>query len=425
MKIEHKVQIKFNQHVSKYKTYFKLPVYKFIKQMMFGILTTGNVHLNKIGCILNERITLKKTTERLSRNLRRKGLGDQLQKAHLKANKYAINQCKYLIFDLSDISKTYAGQMEGMEKVHDGSTDGYGNGYWLSNIIAANKKADTILPVYSELYALQHTSEQEHSENAKILKAFDCVEEELGRRLIGVYDRGGDRRMLIEDHLAKKRYFIIRQSGTRHLIYNDTVLPLKTISKKVKLNRDITVTKNRNGKLKQYTYYCGAVPVIFPTTNNRFDDITLWLVVAKRDGRGYVWYLSHLPVDSADEAIETTLEGYGNRWKIEEVHRHIKQAYSLEDIQLRNYQSLKNFMTLFWLTMTLIYKEYESISLELIAASGMKMTYKNKLYEYMGFIYYKISKVISWLLSKVKLVLKTHYARDPVINPGQLSLELI
>ena len=149
MRIEHKVQIKFNQHVSKYKTYFKLPVYKFIKQIMFGILTSRNVHLNKIGSILGEGITLKKTTERLSRNLRRKGLDEQLQSAYLKANKYAIRQCKYLIFDLCYISKNYAQQMEGMEKVHDGSKDGYGNGYWLSNIIVANKKADTILPVYS------------------------------------------------------------------------------------------------------------------------------------------------------------------------------------------------------------------------------------------------------------------------------------
>jgi hypothetical protein len=271
---------------------------------------------------------------------------------------------------------------------------------------------------------LKHSSEQEHSENAKILKAFDCVEEELGRNLIGVYDRGGDRRMLIEEHLAKKRYFIIRQSGTRHLIYNDKEVSLKTISKRVKLNRDITVTKNRNGKLKQYTYHCGAVPVRFPTTNNRFSDVPLWLIVAKRDGRGYVWYLSHLPIETAKDAIEITLEGYRNRWKIEEVHRHIKHAYHLEDIQLRNYGALKNFMTLFWLTMTLIYKEFDSISLELLSESGIKVTYKNKLYEYGGFIYYKITKVISWLLSKVRLKLKTPFARDPAIECGQLVLEL-
>ncbi len=424
MQIVHKVQVKFNQNLNKYKIHFNRPVFKFIKQMMFGILVSEHVHLNKIGSVLGEDINLKKTTERLSRNLRRPGLDKDLQKVHLQANKYAIKQCSYLIFDHSDISKKYARKMEGMEKVHDGSSDGIGNGYWLSNIIATNRSGETIVPVYSELYALKHSSEQEHSENSKILKAFETAEAELGKNFISVFDRGGDRKTLIEDHLHKGRYFIIRQTGTRNLFFKDKSLPLKTISKSVELNRDITVTKVKNGKRRQVTYHCGAIQVQFPKGNNKSWDKPLWLVVAKRDGRGYVWYLSFLPVDTAKEAIEVTLEGYGNRWKIEEVHRHIKNTYHLEDIQLRNYRALKNFMTLFWLTMTLIYKEFESISLELIANSGIKMTYKNKLFEYSGFIYYKISKAVSWVLSKVKLELKTPFARDTIRNNGQLSLKL-
>ena len=32
--------------------------------------------------------------------------------------------------------------MEGMEKVHDGSGDGIGYGYWLSNIIATNRSGE-------------------------------------------------------------------------------------------------------------------------------------------------------------------------------------------------------------------------------------------------------------------------------------------
>lgn len=425
MKIEHKVQIKFNQYLNKYKTHFNLPAFKFIKQMMFGILVSKHVHLNKIGSVLGEHIVLKKTTERLSRNLRRPELDKQLQQAHLKSNKHALRQCKYLIFDHSDISKKYAHKMEGMEKVHDGSGDGIGYGYWLSNIIATNRSGETIIPVYSELYALKHASESEQSENSKILKAFETVETELGKNHISVFDRGGDRKTLIEDHLQKGRYFIIRQTGARNLFFKDKSLALKTISRGVELNRDITVTKVRNGKSSQRTYHCGAVQVGFPKANNRSRDIPLWLVVAKRDGRGYVWYLSYLPVETAKEAIELTLEGYGNRWKIEEVHRHIKNAYHLEDIQLRNYRALKNFMTLFWLAMTLIYKEFESISLELIAESGIKTTYKNKLFEYSGFIYYKISKAVSWLLSKVNLELKKPFAKDTIINNGQLSLELV
>jgi hypothetical protein len=314
--------------------------------------------------------------------------------------------------------------MEGMEKVHDGSSNGIGYGYWLSNIIATNSDASTVIPVYSELYALKHASEKEHSENAKIIKAFESVESQIDKALITVHDRGGDRKTLIDDHLCRDRYFIIRQTGKRHLMYQNKLLPLKTLSKQVMLGHDITVSKTRNGKTRPITFHCGALQVQFPKGNSQTWASPLWLIVAKRDGRGYVWYLSYLPATSAEEAIKTTMEGYGNRWKIEEVHRHIKDDYHLEDIQLRNYSALKNFMTIFWLTMSMIYKDFESISLEMISSSGLKLIYKNKLSEYFGFIYYKIAKAVSWVLSKVKLETKTPYARDPMMNMGQLSLEL-
>jgi hypothetical protein len=52
--------------------------------------------------------------------------------------------------------------MEGMEKVHDGSSDDLEYGDWLSNIIAINSDGNTIIPVYSELYTLKHASENGH-----------------------------------------------------------------------------------------------------------------------------------------------------------------------------------------------------------------------------------------------------------------------
>lgn len=38
-------------------------------QMLYGILAGNKVHLSEIACSLNETITLKKTIDRLSRNL--------------------------------------------------------------------------------------------------------------------------------------------------------------------------------------------------------------------------------------------------------------------------------------------------------------------------------------------------------------------
>jgi len=90
----------------------------------------------------------------------------------------------------------------------------------------------------------------------------------------------------------------------------------------------------------------GAVPVRL-TKNGR----DLWLVVSKAAGRGYTWYLAHLPSSEEKGAVELALQGYGYRWKIEEVHRHVKEQYNWQGICLRRYVALKNMNAVFWMAM--------------------------------------------------------------------------
>ena len=101
MKVLPKLQVKFNQVVKKYQPYLSLPEYKFIRQMQYGILSSKHIHLNKIGSVLQESTSLKKTTERLSRNLGKLDLTEKLTKAHLEVNKASLKRCDYLIFDIS------------------------------------------------------------------------------------------------------------------------------------------------------------------------------------------------------------------------------------------------------------------------------------------------------------------------------------
>ena len=44
---------------------------KFVTQSIYGILKSGSIVLKKIGTALNERINIKNTIDRLSRNLQR------------------------------------------------------------------------------------------------------------------------------------------------------------------------------------------------------------------------------------------------------------------------------------------------------------------------------------------------------------------
>ena len=68
MAIDEGLQVKYNQVQAKYQGYFHKPVYKFYRQLVYGILKSRHVHLSKIARSLNECISLKKTWERLSRH---------------------------------------------------------------------------------------------------------------------------------------------------------------------------------------------------------------------------------------------------------------------------------------------------------------------------------------------------------------------
>ena len=84
----------------------KRPQVKFVHQMVYGILAGNKVHLSEIARSLKENITLKKTIDRLSRNLNvfedRESLMHNylnLVKRHVKDD-YAV-----IIIDNSDIAK--------------------------------------------------------------------------------------------------------------------------------------------------------------------------------------------------------------------------------------------------------------------------------------------------------------------------------
>ena len=53
---------------------------RFVAEIVFGIQARGSVRLTEVGRALGERISLKKTEERLSRQLGRRGLEREIQR---------------------------------------------------------------------------------------------------------------------------------------------------------------------------------------------------------------------------------------------------------------------------------------------------------------------------------------------------------
>lgn len=115
--------------------------YKFFFDMTFGILKSGSLILNDIAHSLNEKITLKKTNERLHRNLNKKinplTIHSFLARALFYMNE---NDLKFLVDD-SDIIKPYGYKFEHLGYVRDGSsiTNEYEKGYLITSIVGISK----------------------------------------------------------------------------------------------------------------------------------------------------------------------------------------------------------------------------------------------------------------------------------------------
>ena len=111
--------LKFSEKISKN---FSRPEFKFVSQMIYGILSSQSCMLSDIGRKLEEKTSVKKIIDRLSRNLKDFSRGNELFENYLKAVKSEINDKTILIVDGSDITKDYTTKMECIATVRDGST---------------------------------------------------------------------------------------------------------------------------------------------------------------------------------------------------------------------------------------------------------------------------------------------------------------
>lgn len=398
------VQIKLYQFHRTFADDFSRPVDKFIRQMVFGILKSGSVQLNRIARDLHERIPLKKVTQRLGAHLEKAGLWLNVAMATLRAQAPSLRRCRFVIFDISDISKSYVQKMEGLAGVRDGSSGEIGLGYWLCNVTAVDETGTVIVPVYSELFS--HTAEVT-SENQKILDAVHRVMPLCGPEAISVLDRGGDRGVLLRAYLKDDRQFIARQNATRYLFYRGHKCSFAFLTRMTTLRQRCTVKRTHKNKVHTLTYDCGAIRVRLTATGK-----PLWLVVMKARNRGYCWLLCHFKYCcSAKAAVELAVRGYGLRWKIEEVHRQIKGDYQLEAIRLQRYEALKTMNALLWMAVSFLYTRLESLALRIIYHPELGLVNRKGLGAMLRFIYYKLAAAVKKILAVSRLYDKIAFPR--------------
>jgi hypothetical protein len=430
--IEKSLQMKFHAFLNGVASSFSKPENRFLREMFFGILCSTHVHASKIARHIRDNVNLKKTLKRLSYHLHKPDLWLRIQRAYLKQNKIKLSHGSYFVIDIGDITKQYASQMEGIYPVHDGSEGGLGEGYWTIGVIGCEANPEkrerlSIHPLYTELFSYHSNKEDKYiSENSKILSAMEEVGSVVDSSAYWVGDRGFGRRKIIEPCLKADRKFIFRLDGKLNFWYNGKSENTREISRQVLLKQEHRILKKRKNCYVWRHFKMGAVPVqwINEYTGEAESD-SLWLVVAREKNHGYSWFLVNSPKENACDIIKDVAEGYSARWQIEEVYRHIKTQYNLEEVAYRKYEALKNILPILWIALSFVYNQVVDLAINILFCKALKANHgKAKLSDLYRFVYYKLGEVVQRCLLKIGHL----KICDPIIRNKKcinLQLEMI
>ena len=320
------------------------PDFKFVSQMIYGMLGSQSCHLSKIGRALDEGISLKKTIDRLSRNLNEFDGGAKLFHNYLRKVKNSISDRTILIADDSDITKPCSSKLEEPATVRDGSTGKLGNGYHI-------KKSN-----------------------------------------IRAFDRGYDANIYFEYLIDNREKFIIRVKKNRNVIYKGERKNILALAKKFKGKYSLKFEKKNGDKAD---CKISIIPIKLPCRPNE----SLNLVVCHGFGKEPLMLITNLKSDDNRLAVAVT-KVYLMRWRIEEFYGFKKQQFDFEDFRVRSLKSIRNLDLL--LTIAIGYigflsekPEERSVVMEIIAIS-------KRIYATPKFLFYSIADGLFAIFAKCK-----------------------
>ena len=391
---------------------------RFVEEMVYGIQARGSVRLSEIARSLEEKTSLKKRIDRLSRNLGREGLCSEISAGILAEGAGRIEQNTLLIVDPTDITKKYAKKMECLASVRDASEKVKGQGYWVDTIVGARPDSYEIIPLVHKLYS--QNAGDFVSENHELLDAISKVSCATEGRGIFVLDRGGDRRKLYKQflHEGSSVRFIIRQRGDRHLLSGGKLRETFELADRCKTPYGSTLIKHKDGREKAYFIQFGFCPVRLP----EHPDVQLWLVVVKGFGSKPLMLLTTEPMSRNRKTLWWIVQAYLTRWRVEDTIRFIKQSYNLEDIRVLSYQRLKNMAALelvaaFFTAVQIGYKP----KLQILALHALNAA--QRIFGIPDFRYYALADGIKAILSKCGQGIRRQKRSQEGENP-QLCLSL-
>jgi len=388
-----KIREQFDGFMGIVSPHFSKPISNFLKQMVFGIQSAKDIKLSNVARALDEPIALKKTEERLSRNLKAEGLDGKLNAIIAGEGASRIGRDTLIIVDPTDIRKEYAEKMPYLATIHDGSSGELATGYSGCMAVACEPRSRKMTPLHLRLWSSE--APDFVSENHQVLEVMRTIHEAAEGRGIYVYDRGGDRKTIMHKLLDQGSRMVIRQVGNRHVVFNGKPREELEVAEGCAMKYAETIVKETRKGEKVYHLEFGARRVKLPGRDEQ-----LSLVVVRGFGKKPLMLLTNVEVKSSRKSIWRIVEAYISRWLVEEAIRFMKQSYNLEDIRLLEWQRLKNMMGILLVALYFL-SVHLGEGLRLAILAGHIVTASKRFYGVTEFCYYALADGVGALLSRI------------------------
>lgn len=397
----------FSEKISKK---LKRPHIKFVHQIIYGIIACNKLHLSEISRSLKENITLKKTIERLSRNLH--DFNEQqtlwqnylsLVKEHIKDD-YAV-----IIIDNSDIAKPSSQKMEALTEVRDGSTGAITKGYQTIEAAVLSESDKMPLPIYQKVFSSAETGFI--SETHENLLCVEALSKNFSSKCIRTLDRGFDANDYYRYFLKKDERFVIRAKKNRNVIYKGNTCNIADVAGRYKGNFSIKFN-DRNGRI------INCKMSFIPIRLCEFPQKELVLVAVYGFGAEPMLLISNLRMHEQKRLCHVVTKVYLMRWRIEEYFRFKKQQFELEDLRVMSLQSIRN-LNMFATLATGYIGMTASVHKDSIFLMELKECSK-RIYDIPKFIFYAIGYAMEQVLSMSRTGINAFITRK--VKSQQLNL---
>jgi len=204
--------------------------------------------MSEIARALKEDTHLHHTSKRLSRMLVKHKLWNKIEDTVLSRMNTQLNGDMELAIDPGDLDRRHAGACESIGKIRDGSTGDIISGYPLLSIVARDSRKGKTVPLFLRLF-----SYEEHgcnSENNEILSAMSRVRQEVGKKLLWVIDRGGDRSVLWNHWIEHQYQIVVRVSKQRHWHWRNSAMDAQCIAKQLSCKHQCKLRRYGNSSVK-------------------------------------------------------------------------------------------------------------------------------------------------------------------------------